>query len=609
MSTEAHTESTGAAAQSDSALPDAGRFWNDFLSRLIRSTGATRVLVLVEETQGGGWRQIRSAVARSAGGGAAGNALADGAPGLCQRLLAGEAGPFSIESVPGVIAARLIEGLSQGRRGAILAVLPDAGGAMEKAGPVLDFAVDGPAAFDARHELVGVRGQLDRVFRVVDDLAQVLPEKRFGRASIALCNALATDLGAEQVFLGWAAGGFAKVVAISRTGSFNPKMGLVQSVEKAVDECLDQDEAIFAPGGEDARVVNRDHLACLDSARFGHLLSVPLREGEEAAAVVTLQRSDRPFTPAEQERVRLLLDLAGPRLASLRQTDRWFGARMVSGLRRLGAAVVGPRHTLTKIASIAGAAALAFLIFYPVNYRVEGAFVFRSEGLRSIPAPFDGYLAEVLVTPGDSVTAGDLLARLDEEDLRLEREAAAAELQRYLREAEKARVARATADMRIAEALASEARARLEVTESRLRRSRITAPINGVVLEGDLRERIDSPVRQGEILFALAPPGNLFVEAEIEERDIHRVQSGAAAEFALVSRPEDRFPGTVTLVEPSGFPGAAGNLFTARIDPAEAAPWWRPGMSGVAKIEAGERSLLWVISHRTVDFLRMYFWM
>jgi hypothetical protein len=37
--------------------------------------------------------------------------------------------------------------------------------------------------------------------------------------------------------------------------------------------------------------------------------------------------------------------------------------------------------------------------------------------------------------------------------------------------------------------------------------------------------------------------------------------------------------------------------------------WWRPGMSGVAKINVGSRTFFWVIAHRTIDFLRLYFWM
>jgi hypothetical protein len=37
-------------------------------------------------------------------------------------------------------------------------------------------------------------------------------------------------------------------------------------------------------------------------------------------------------------------------------------------------------------------------------------------------------------------------------------------------------------------------------------------------------------------------------------------------------------------------------------------PWWRPGMTGVAKINVDRRTLLWILTHRTVDFLRLYFW-
>ena len=30
---------------------------------------------------------------------------------------------------------------------------------------------------------------------------------------------------------------------------------------------------------------------------------------------------------------------------------------------------------------------------------------------------------------------------------------------------------------------------------------------------------------------------------------------------------------------------------------------------GVAKINVGKRTFFWIVSHRTIDFLRMFFWM
>jgi len=49
-----------------------------------------------------------------------------------------------------------------------------------------------------------------------------------------------------------------------------------------------------------------------------------------------------------------------------------------------------------------------------------------------------------------------------------------------------------------------------------------------------------------------------------------------------------------------------GNVFVARCSFHESPPdWWRPGMTGVAKLDAGESSLLWILTHRLIDTLRL----
>ncbi len=36
--------------------------------------------------------------------------------------------------------------------------------------------------------------------------------------------------------------------------------------------------------------------------------------------------------------------------------------------------------------------------------------------------------------------------------------------------------------------------------------------------------------------------------------------------------------------------------------------WWRPGMTGLAQIDAGERRIFWIWTHRVVDSLRLKLW-
>ena len=52
-----------------------------------------------------------------------------------------------------------------------------------------------------------------------------------------------------------------------------------------------------------------------------------------------------------------------------------------------------------------------------------------------------------------------------------------------------------------------------------------------------------------------------------------------------------------------------GNVFVLRVQVLGAPQdWWRPGMSGVCKLNTGRSSLLWVLCHRTVETVRMWLW-
>jgi len=94
-----------------------------------------------------------------------------------------------------------------------------------------------------------------------------------------------------------------------------------------------------------------------------------------------------------------------------------------------------------------------------------------------------------------------------------------------------------------------------------------------------------------------------------DERDIHDITDSVNGEFAFNSKPDSHFPFDVIRIEPVAMPDSAGNVFYVNGDIQGAVEdWWRPGMSGIAKINAGERSLMWICTHRLVDFLRLKLW-
>ncbi len=460
--------------------------------------------------------------------------------------------------------------------------------------------------FQVQHVLKQARTDVGQFSNVLDLMALVNAQDKFVGACMMLVNELASRLRADRVSLGWEKKGYIRVRAISHMEKFEKNMDGVQSVETAMEEAWEQDSEILWPAEEDATVISRDHQKLVDEQTSGHAVSVPLRLDGAPMAVITLERKSSPFDQNEVRWLRLCADQVAPRLATLEAKDAWFGARMWRGLRKQLSKLIGVEHTGAKLIGILGVAALAFLLFGTWPHRLRGSFELQSMQSRVLPAPFDGFLDEVAVEKGDLVRAGDLLLTLDRRDLLIEKASTLGDLNRYIRETEKARAEGALGDMRMSEAMADQTRARLERIEDRLQRSAIHAPFDGAVVDGDLRERTGAPVRQGEMLFRVASWDALKVQAFIEERDIDYIEEGAEVKLIFASRPDSPTPARVVRIDPMSVTRDGANVFVVHcaIDE-DMEPWWRPGMSGTARVDAGRQRPIWLLTRRTLDYFRL----
>ena len=223
-------------------------------------------------------------------------------------------------------------------------------------------------------------------------------------------------------------------------------------------------------------------------------------------------------------------------------------------------------------------------------------------------APFDGFIAEGLVRAGDTVRAGQAMARLDERDLRLERTRWRAEREQLQR---KYQVAMAQADlsaMGVIGAQISQSEAQLALAQEKLTRATLIAPFNGIVVSGDLSQKLGIPVEQGKLLFEVAPLKGYRVVLQVDDRDIARVKLTQAGELVLSSQPDRALPFTVSAITPVATQVDGRNVFRveALVDGQTAR--LRPGMEGIGKIIVGRQSLLWIWTYRFFDWLRLAFW-
>lgn len=473
----------------------------------------------------------------------------------------------------------------------------------------LALVADVPAAFQQNLASQKARQDVEKFAAVLDLNVPVNDSVHFLPAALAFCNGIATRFRCDRASLGWLEGGYVRLRALSRTEQFDRQMAAAQLLETAMEECVDQDEEILWPPPEGVTTVARDHEKFASGQQVGNLCSIPLRLDGKVVAVLLCERSEAPFNVVELQQLRLAGDQVVRRLGELHHYDRWFGARWAADCGRYFAGWLGPEHTWSKVTAIVLVVVLAALFLVRVTYRVGGNFILRSDQAEYLTAPFEGYIDQVFVRAGDHVTNNEPLVTLNRDELLLDQAAAVADFARYQRQSEKDRAANNIADMRIDEAQASQAKAQLDLVRYRLDHAILRSAFDGVIVEGDLRERIGSPVKQGDALLRVTRLDTLYAQAEIPESDIHEILQKSAGEIAFVTQPKVRFPVTIETIESAAVTKKDGSVFLVRLQPERGAEnWWRPGMTGLCKLTAEKRSLFWILTHRTVDFLRMKLW-
>ncbi len=592
-----------------------GKFWPAYLEHLTRLANAGTGLLLAQGKEGGRWKKLGAWPPGD-------NILTrhDGLVPLIKPLVdacaasrcAWKSTTFtSKEGRRLVVLGIRLEGAETTRTHVALLFLDDMSAeAVEALAARLALVSDVPATYQRGREVRQVREDLSNFSGAMDLMVLLNAEKRYVAASLILVNELASRYGCSRASLGWLEKGYVRLQSISHMERFEKKTDIVQALEAAMEEALDQDEEILWPPHRNSRAVSRDHDIFSKNQGSPFMVSIPLRLDNAPVGVLTCERADEPFREKEVHSLRVVCDQAARRLGDLKARDRWVGARLALALRDKASRLMGVEHTFAKGMGLLVSIALLGILFGQLPYRVESPFILRSDNVRHLPAPFKGYIDDVRVSVGDAVETGTVLLTLDTRELLLEESAAIANQVRYFREAEKARAENALAEMKIALALADQAKAQLELVRYHLSQAEVRAPLGGFVVEGDFEELLGAPVQKGDVLFKVSRLDNIYAELEVSERDIHELSVGASGEIAFVSQPQLTFPIVVARIDPVAIAKKnEGNVFLVRCTLSGGrADWWRPGMSGVAKITIEKRNLLWILTHKTLDFFRMRLW-
>jgi len=449
-----------------------------------------------------------------------------------------------------------------------------------------------------------------RLVTVLELMATSLSHERFQAAATAVATELATTFGCERVSLGFMKGRHIQVKALSHSASFTKKANLIRALEGAMEEAVDQLATVRFPAPPEGPFqVTRAHAELHQQHAAGAICTVPLTAGERVLGALTLELP--PGSEFDARTVELCEHAAlllGPVLDVKRKEDRWIARKVVDSMATHLGHLIGPRHIALKLWVAAIAAVVAFFALVDGDYTITADASLEGQVQRAVTAAMQGYVIEARARAGDVVRKGDLLASMDDRDLRLERQRLMSQRAQLESERRAAIAEGNRARSRILEAQGGQISAQTALVDEQILRTRLIAPFDGVIVKGDLSQSLGAAVERGSVLFELAPLDTYRVIMKVDERDITDVSTGQAGRLALSSMPNEEIALVIEKITPVSVVEEGRNYFRVEARAQGAVEKLRPGMEGVGKIYVDERKLLWIWTHKMVHWMRMWVW-
>jgi multidrug efflux pump subunit AcrA (membrane-fusion protein) len=443
--------------------------------------------------------------------------------------------------------------------------------------------------------------------------AAITAQESFDAAALVFCNELGRTLKAHRVSMGTYVKGHTTVTVTNNGDVKKLDKSVSKALAAAMDEAIDQADAITAPEIKESLLINQ----AVDTVRRLHqgaVVALPLimYERPEGAFVIELNK-DAQLNAASVSFMQDAVALFGPVLSLMQRDELGLLGRLKLSLRRKSTRVMKDDSRWVRWSFYAFLACLLGLSFVPTSHTVNSAARIEGAQVRTVAAPTQGFIKKVFVRPGDIVQVDQPLAELADRELQLERNKLISEAATQDSAYMTAMARNDRGAMMQAQSKQAESKIQLELIDQQLSRGVLTAPIDGVVIEGDLSQMVGAPVERGQSLISVAPTNRFRTIIELEERDIRWLKLGQSADLSLSALPWNDIEIKIERINPMAVVREGRNVFEieasiAKVDDANVVAQLRPGLRGVAKVAVGEQAIMNTYARRAVEALQRAWW-
>jgi biotin carboxyl carrier protein len=418
-------------------------------------------------------------------------------------------------------------------------------------------------------------------------------------ACFALVSELHDYVGCQRVALGLRRGAKGcRLRAISGMAQFDARSDIVRALEAALDEALLRDDlSVWPSPDESTRHALLAHQKLCAQCSVSCAVSSPLcdEHGDVVGVWLLLGDSEAIASPEKLAFIRGCRNSIGICLHALLRAE---GGPVTRLSRRLGRTWNSWRARIAVAAVILVLAALVI----PVPYKIGCDCQIQPVTRRFVAAPYDATLEKSLVAPGDVVSRGDVLARIDEREIRWELAGLVADYHRAGKQRDAAMASHNVVEAQLAKLEMERLELKIRLLEHRVENLEIKSPIDGIVISGDLEKAEGAPLAVGQTLFEIGPLDKMIVEIEIPEDEIAHAEPGQNVSVRLDAYPQRKWGARIEKIHPRSEVREHVSVFVAEISIDNSDRLLRPGMNGRAKLTAARHTLAWNLFHKPWDW-------
>ncbi len=441
-------------------------------------------------------------------------------------------------------------------------------------------------------------------------LGTVLQHTNSNKACMEIASQLAVRLGCDRVTIGMKRGVIVRTECISHLASFDSRTQLVRRLEAAMEESLDQNLMIQVPQPANAdTAINQANRDLSQHHSNSAILTVPLQGLHKGFGAIVFEREARkPFDADTVQWCESVLAALAPVIELKRFEERPLTLKVRDSARGFLSSLFGPKYLKLKITAMAMSACIFLAAIINGNYQVSAPVTIEGAISQVIASPIGGFIKSSDVRAGDLVKEGQLLATLDDRPLQLELKKWQGEENKIKKAYQEALAKRAKTELSILRAKADQIDAELSLVQERIERTELRAPYAGYVASGDLSQSLGAPVEIGDVLFEVAPLEAYRAVIEVDERDMAGITESNTGEVVIAAMPGDPFNFQVEQIVPMAVSGEGNSFFRVEASFENTSTELRPGMEGIARIDIGERKLLWIWTHKLIDRINLWLW-